>query len=232
MNLRVRSTAKELMDAPGLDGAVYARCLTDLASVNRVTATHRATLRWLSEATAKLPAGTAFSVLDIAFGQGDLLRAIAGWAAARGLRVKLAGIDMNPRSAYAARSATPPGMAISYLTGDIFRFEPVEVFDFIVTSQFTHHLSDVAVVRLLHWMEAHAARGWYVSDLHRHAIAYYGFRWLARLFGWHEIVRHDGTVSIARGFTRKEWLALLAKAGVSARVRWHWLFRHGVSRIK
>ncbi len=220
------------MDAPGLDGAVYARCLTDLAAVNRVTSTHRATLRWLSEATAELPAGAAFSLLDIAFGQGDLLRAIAGWAAGRGFRVKLAGIDMNPRSAFAARSAPPPGMAISYQTGDIFRVAPMEVFDFLVTSQFTHHLSDTAVLRLLHWMEGHAARGWYVSDLHRHWVAYYGFRWLARLFGWHEIVRHDGTVSIARGFTRKEWLALLAKAGVPARVRWHWLFRHGVGRLK
>ncbi len=232
MDLTARSTMPELMDAPDLEGAVYARCLSDLAAVNRATFTHRPTLRWLAAATAGLPAGAVFSVLDIASGQGDLLRAIAAWATKAGFNVKLAGIDLNPRSAPAARSATPAGVPISYLTGDIFRFEPLENFDFIVTSQFTHHLADAEVVRLLQWMEGHAARGWYISDLHRHAFAYYGFRWLARLAGWHEIVRQDGTISIARGFTRAEWRALLAQAGVAARVRWHWLFRHGVSRIK
>ena len=232
MDLTARSTLPELMDAPDLEGAVYARCLSDLAAVNRATFTHRPTLRWLAAAAARLPAGAAFSVLDIASGQGDLLRAIAAWAAKSGFKVKLAGIDLNPRSAPAARSATPAGVPISYLTGDIFRFEPLQSFDFIVTSQFTHHLPDAEVVRLLRWMEGHAARGWYISDLHRHAFAYYGFRWLARLAGWHEIVRRDGTVSIARGFTGAEWRALLAQAGVAARVRWHWLFRHGVSRIK
>ena len=236
MDLSARSTLPELMDAPELEGAVYARCLTDLAAVNRATLTHRPTLRWLAGATARLPPGSTFSLLDIAYGQGDLLRAIAAWAVSAGFKPKLAGIDLNPRSAPAARSATPPGTPIRYLTGDIFRFEPLESFDFIVTSQFTHHLADAEVVRLLRWMEEHAARGWYVSDLHRHKLAYYGFRWLARLAGWHEIVRQDGTVSIARGFTGAEWRALLASAGLAAagaaQVRWHWLFRHGVSRIK
>ena len=232
MDLTVRSTMPELMDAPDLEGAVYARCLSDLAAVNRATFTHRPTLRWLRRVTARWPAGTAFSLLDVGYGQGDLLRAIAAWAAKAGFKPKLAGIDLNPRSAPAARSATPAGVPISYLTGDIFRFEPVESFDFIVTSQFTHHLSNTEVVRLLRWMEAHAVRAWYISDLHRHAVAYYGFRWLARLAGWHEIVRQDGTVSIARGFTRAEWKALLAQAGMTAQVRWHWLFRHGISRIK
>ena len=232
MDLSVRSSLPELMDAPELDGAVYARCLSDLASVNRVTSTHGATLRWLRRATRGLPKGAAFSVLDIAHGQGDLLRAIAAWAAKAGFQPRLVGIDLNPRSAPAARSATAPGVKISYLIGDIFRFEPLERFDYIVTSQFTHHLPDAEVLTLLGWMEGHADRGWYISDLHRHAFAFYGFRWLARVAGWHEIVRYDGTVSIARGFTAREWRALLARAGITAEVRWRWLFRHGVSRIK
>ena len=54
----------------------YQRCLSDLASVNRITLTHRPTLRWLAKATKSLPAGASFSVLDLAYGQGDLLRTI------------------------------------------------------------------------------------------------------------------------------------------------------------
>lgn len=230
MNLAVRSSAPEEMDAPGLDPAVYTRCLSDLAAVNRATSAHRATIAWLRRETAHLAPGAVISVLDIAYGQGDLLRAIARFAADAGFEAELTGIDLNPRSAAVARALPSPGAGITYLTGDIFLYEPPARFDFIVTSQFTHHLTDESVVRLLAWMEAHATLGWHIADLHRHWFPYYGFRWLARLAGWHEIVRRDGTVSIARGFTGAEWQSLLARAGVVGEVRWHWLFRHGVSR--
>jgi 2-polyprenyl-3-methyl-5-hydroxy-6-metoxy-1,4-benzoquinol methylase len=232
MSLAIRSTEPERMDAPDLDEAVYDRCLRDLASVNRVTATHAASLAWLRRATATLPPGAAFSVLDIAYGQGDLLRALARWAARAGYAAELTGIDLNPRSATVARAATDTTCAITYLTGDIFDYAPAKPFDFILTSQFTHHLTDDDVLRLIGWMEAHATRGWHIADLHRHWFAYYGFRWLARLARWHPIVRHDGTVSIARGFRRPEWQALLEAAGVEADLRWHWLFRHGIGRLK
>jgi 2-polyprenyl-3-methyl-5-hydroxy-6-metoxy-1,4-benzoquinol methylase len=220
------------MDAPGLDPAIYARCLDDLASVNRTTFAHKATLNWLRRSMAHLPPGSVVSVLDIAYGQGDLLRAIARMADEAGLEAELTGIDLNPRSAAVARAVPSPETTVTYLTGDVFLYAPSSRFDFIVTSQFTHHLTDEAVVQLMAWMEAHASKGWYIADLHRHWFPYYGFRWLARLAGWHEIVRRDGTVSIARGFKSAEWQSLLARAGVSAEVRWHMLFRHGISRDK
>jgi 2-polyprenyl-3-methyl-5-hydroxy-6-metoxy-1,4-benzoquinol methylase len=219
----------ELMDAPELDEAVYRRCLADLASVNRVTFTHRATLRWLARATA---GRVGFSLLDVAFGQGDLLRAIAGWAAKRGLAADLSGIDLNPKSAAAAGLATPAGLKIAYLTGDVFEYAPAVAPDFIVTSQFTHHLDRGSIIRLLRWLEANAARGWFIADLHRHWLAYFGFPLLARLMRWHRIVRLDGTVSIARSFTRADWESMLAEAGIAAEISWKTPFRYCVSRLK
>jgi len=214
------------MDAPDLDEGVYQRCLADLASVNRVTFTHRTTLRWLKRATRGL---ASFSVLDVAYGQGDLLRAIAGWAKTR---ARLSGIDLNPRSAAAARAATPAGLEIAYLTGDVFDYTPAEKPDFIVTSQFTHHLGSADIIRLLRWLDATAARGWHIADLHRHPLAYFGFPVLARLLGWHPIVRMDGAISIARSFTRRDWEDLLAQAGMKAEVHWRLPFRYCVSRLK
>ena len=84
MDLSVRAELAELMDAPELDEATYQRCLHDLAAVNRVTFTHRPTLRWLAHATRDLAPGATLSVLDVAYGEGDLLRAIAHWAEKRG----------------------------------------------------------------------------------------------------------------------------------------------------
>ena len=144
----------------------------------------------------------------------------------------LEGVDLNPRSAINAAAATPPDMTIAYYTGDVFDYAPDPRPDFIITSQFAHHLSDDDVVRLLDWLDVHAVRGWYIADLHRNAFAYWGFGLLATVARWHPIVRHDGMVSVARSFRRADWRRLLVEVGVSAEIRWHLGFRWGVGRQK
>jgi SAM-dependent methyltransferase len=225
MDLSRRSDLPEVMDDADFPPDAYRRCLTDLAALNRLTLTHRPTLRWLGQATKDWPRGATLSVLDVAYGQGDLLRAIHRWAVKAGLVPVLSGVDLNPRSAKVATAATPPGMAIAWHTGDVFAYVPVPPPDFIVSSQFAHHLSDAQVTALFGWMDRHARRGWFVVDLHRHALPYYGFRLIARAMGWHRVVRQDGTVSIARAFRPGEWAALVRAAGVSATLRRHVPFR-------
>ncbi len=232
MDLRQRADLPEQMDDADLDPATYSRCLRDLASVNRVTLTHQPTLRWLHRATSGWRPNAEISVLDIGYGHGDLLRTIARWARRRGFSARLSGIDLNPRSARAASAATPPMLKIDYCTGDVFTYEPAQAPDFIVSSQFAHHLLGPDIIRLLRWCETHALRGWHIADLHRHAFAYYGYPLLARLMVWHRIVREDGAVSIARGFRRQEWDVMLAEAGLGAEIAWHPMFRFGIGRLK
>jgi 2-polyprenyl-3-methyl-5-hydroxy-6-metoxy-1,4-benzoquinol methylase len=231
MRLSQRSAAPEVMDSDAVDAATYARCLADLGRLNRLTLTHRPTLRWLDRASRDLPRTTPIAILDVACGGGDLLRTIRHWADRSGRTVSLQGIDLNPRSAVVARAATTPAMAITYVTGDVFAYDPQPAPDFIVSSQFMHHLSDDEAVRFLRWLDAHAARGWYVADLRRHAMPYYGFRFLATAARWHPIVRSDGTISIARGFRPAELRRLVAAAGVPAEVAGHVPFRVGIGRI-
>ena len=232
MDLSHRSTLPEAMDEPGLSNAEYGKALADLANVNRITLTHRPALRWLGWVTRGMQPGTHISVLDVASGYGDLLRTVNRWATRRGLRHNLTGVDMNPRSGIEAAAATSRHMNIAWVTSDVFAYEPDPLPDFIVTSQFTHHLTDDQVVELLRWMERHAALGWLIVDLHRHWIPYYGFRILARIMRWHPITRDDGTISVARSFRKHEWQALLQRAGIEARVRWVFPFRLCVSRLK
>lgn len=231
MDLSVRSTLPEVLDDEDVDIADYRRCLAELAVINRLTFTHRPTLRWLARATKALPAGETFSVLDVGYGDGDLLRAIARRADTPGPRARLSGIDLNPRSAAVARGATPADMTIDYRTGDVFSYTPDEPVDFIVSSQVTHHLSDEDVVEFLIWLETNSVYGWHIADLHRHPLAYYGFPVLAGLMRWHPIVRSDGMISVARSFRRRDWQAYLDKAGLKAEISWH-AFRFCVRRIK
>lgn len=231
IDLSMRSQLREELDDGTTDLATYQRCMSELAVVNRITFTHRPTLKWLARATRTLPAGQSFSVLDVGYGDGDLLRAIARWARRRGLTVQLSGIDSDPRSAAAARAATPPDMVIDYQTCDVFSYAPAERPDFIVSSQVAHHLSDEEVVEFLLWLEDNALRGWHIADLHRHALAYHCFPILTHLMGWHRIVRDDGALSIARSFRRAEWQAYLEKADLRADISWHMTFRLCVSRL-
>ena len=220
------------MDGDGTSLQTYQDSLRDLARLNVLTLTHRATIGFLDRATRTLPRGAHISILDVAYGHGDLLRAIHRWAAKRGLAATLEGIDLNPRSAQVAIAATPPEMCITYRTIDVFSYAPSPLPDLIVSSQFTHHLTDAEVVRFLGWLAQFSVRGWFIADLHRHPIPYYGFPLLARIFGWHRIVRNDGRISIARGFTRAEWTGLLEKSGIEAYVTWHFPFRHGIACLK
>ena len=230
MNLATRSTAAERMDTDCTDYDDYARCLADLAQVNLVTLTHRPLLSWLARETASL---RSFSLLDVACGHGDLLRRVRRWSTRRGIDATLEGIDLNPWSLRAARAATPQELAITWRQGDVFALQPPQRYDFIVSSQFTHHLADAEIVRFIAWMELHAARGWYIADLRRHWFSYYGFGLLALVAGWHRFVRYDGRVSIARSFVPSEWHRLIQTAELppnEVRIDRHMPFRLCVSR--
>ncbi len=231
MNFAARSDAAERMDSEVQDEAEYQACLRDLARVNTVTLAHHPTLSWLDCATGGRPPGEAVSVFDVAFGGGDMLRALAGWGRRRGRPIRLGGVDLNPKAAAMARAASP-GLDLRLQTGDVLQTTPELAPDYITSSLFTHHLTDAQVVAFLRWMERHASRGWFVNDLHRHPIAYHGFRALGAVARWHPIVRYDGAVSITRGFTRREWLALIAEAGVPASVHWRMPFRLCVERLR
>ncbi|HWI86331.1 MAG TPA: methyltransferase domain-containing protein [Sphingomonas sp.] len=231
MSLAVRSRAAEQMDADDLDPATYARVLADLGRVNAITLARRPTLSFIRRA---LGARTSFRLLDVGFGHGDMLRSIARWAARQGIDATLIGVDLNPNSAPAAAAATPPGMPISYRTGDYAEYAGEE-FDLIISSLVAHHMSDSELVAFLRFMEAEAQCGWMVNDIHRHALAHFGFPLLARAMRWHRIVREDGTLSIARGFRPDEWLPLLAEAGMKrgvATVVRRFPFRLCVERLR
>ena len=230
-----RSPETEMMDGADVSEAEFAACLSDLARVNTVTRARPPTLAWLTHATRGWPRGTAFTLLDVGFGEGDMLRAVHRWATRRGLRPILSGVDLNPRSAPAARAATDAGLGIDYETGDVFGPAYDHPFDFVVSSLVAHHMADAEIVRFLGWMERTARRGWFVNDLHRHPVAFYGFKVLSTLARWHRFVRHDGPVSVARSFRRADWDALLAAAGVArdaVTVRWRLPFRLCVGRLR
>jgi SAM-dependent methyltransferase len=227
--LAERAIAEELMDDPALDAQTYTRVLHDLAQVNALTLARRPTLSFLQRAVGER---TRFRLLDVGFGDGDMLRAIARWARRKGIETELVGVDLNSRSVAAAREATPGDLAIEYRAGDFVDLV-TEGWDCVISSLVAHHMTRDQLVAFLRFMDREAAAGWLVNDLHRHGFAYAGWPLLAGLMRWHPIVRHDGHLSIARSYRPAEWAPLLAEAGVQgARVFRQFPFRLCVEKLR
>jgi len=216
------------MDDPALDAATYTEVLHDLAQVNSVTLARRPTLDFLRRAVG---GRKSFRLLDVGFGDGDMLRAIRSWADRRGIEAELVGIDLNSRSVAAARERTPSAMAIDYRTGDYADLAG-ERWDCVVSSLVAHHMTRDQLVQFLRFMDREARRGWFVNDLRRSRFAWLGYPLLARLMRWHPIVRHDGRLSIARSYRREEWAPILSSAAVEgAEVKRVFPFRLCVEKI-
>ncbi|MBC8128853.1 MAG: methyltransferase domain-containing protein [Rhizobiaceae bacterium] len=232
-----RATTPELMDTEDCDFATFRGCLVDLARVNRLTLAYRSTIAYLDrlERSARLPKGRALEIIDVGSGYGDMLRRVAAWAARRNIQVQLTGIDLNPWSAEAAREATPVEVPVVWRTMDVFDFRPDTRPDLVISSLFTHHLDDAALVRFLVWMEETASIGWFVNDLHRHELPYRVFATASRAMRAHRFVQNDGPISITRSFVAEDWRALLTAARIPAkgtRVDWWMPFRLCVSRVR
>jgi SAM-dependent methyltransferase len=237
LTFAARATTPELMDTEHVSFEDFRACLEDLARVNRWTRTHAPTLSFLARLIRAVSARARrrVHIVDVGSGYGDLLRAIDRWAERRGIPVVLTGVDLNPWSTRAAEEASGPRRAIRWVTADALAYDPPEGIDVVVSSFFTHHLSDAQVVEFLRWMERRARLGWFVNDLQRHALPYHVFRRWAGLAGYHRFVQHDGLVSITRAFRRDDWRRFLDTADIAAdeaRVRWRMPFRLTVERIR
>jgi SAM-dependent methyltransferase len=230
-----RSHQLEMMDGDATGFEDFRKCLHDLEIVNVCTLAYRPTLHWLKKALRDDKSRQPVSILDIGSGGGGMLRKIWKWARRSGRETYLMGVDLNPWSKQSAESVTPPHAPIQYETTDIFSFDPERRADFIISSLFTHHLTDNEIVKFLRWMDRHATRGWFINDLHRHPLPFFLIRYATRLLGFGPMVQYDGPISVARAFTAADWRRLVAEAEIPAeriRINWFFPFRYCVAGRK
>jgi SAM-dependent methyltransferase len=200
------------MDEPCTRSELRA-CLRDLSRLNRWFLAYRPILNWLST-IAPSSSHRPLHIVDVACGYGDTLRRIERWARGRAIAVELTGLDLNPDAIAIAIEATPPASAIGWVASDVFAWQPDKSVHFIVSSLFTHHLTEPDLIRFVQWMESNAKLGWFINDLSRAPVPYHLLRIFSKLAGLHRFVQHDGPVSIARAFVPDDWRRICAAAGL------------------
>jgi 2-polyprenyl-3-methyl-5-hydroxy-6-metoxy-1,4-benzoquinol methylase len=218
----------ELLDDRQADPALVGSELRDIARLNALFGGTRAVMEALVPLfrAAARDAGCGmrdarWTLLDVGTGSGDIARAAVAAARRHGLELTPLGIDLNRTAARLARSG---GLAMIVADGSRLPLGPRSV-DVVVASQVLHHLPRPAAVRWIAAFDRMARRAVVLADLRRSRVAMGGV-WAASFgLGMSSVTRHDAVVSLRRGYTRREFDALLVAAGVPARARYRPGFR-------
>jgi SAM-dependent methyltransferase len=185
-----RARRPEILDVSTPPREMLARVGRYLAWVNRRLGVTRSI-------AARIDPGA--TVLDVACGAGDIAEGLAR-AGARVVRLD--------RSAEMLRLGGG-----ARIRGDALRLPlPDGAVDFVVSAHFFHHLDEGEVVRVLREFGRVARRGVAVSDLLRRRRAWLWIRLLT--LAANPVVRHDGPLSVLRGFTPAEARELVRRSGL------------------
>ena len=149
-------------------------------------------------------------------GVGDIASGARDLARKNGVELSLVTIDMAETLAAASRARA--GIAVC---GDatLLPFADRSV-DIAMCSQTLHHFDDAAAAKVLRELDRVARVRVIVADLRRSWLAAAGL-WVASFpLGFHPVSRHDGVVSIMRGYAGDELQRLVsASTGRSPDVR-------------
>jgi 2-polyprenyl-3-methyl-5-hydroxy-6-metoxy-1,4-benzoquinol methylase len=229
MNFKQRSNEKELMDGT-LSKEEWVLNLNDLAWINRYLfrlSLFTRSISALLKSTTNQP--EPITLADFACGDGAFLRAMALWAEKQALPFNFFGYDTNPillEHALDKKSTLP----LVFENQDVLSTEfAKEQFDIITCSLFCHHLTNAQLINFFQQVQKQARMACIINDLHRHWLAYVGFYIISWLKGFSPITRYDGLLSIRRGFTKKELIALLQAAGIkNYQIKWCFPFHYKI----
>jgi SAM-dependent methyltransferase len=210
----------EHLDDPTIDPALRERSLRDVRRANTALGGAHAVL---SEVARQLSAlGPEGTLLDVGTGLGDIPARARALAARRGVQLTALGVDEA-----ASLARVTHGMLDGSACADARRLPfPDASVDLVTCSQVLHHFEDADIPVVLRELQRVARRAVIVSDIRRSWIAAAGFWLVSWPLGFHPVTRHDGVVSVLRGFTPRELSRHVQRAtGRAADVRRHLGFR-------
>lgn len=160
--------------------------------------------------------GRSATLLDVGTGLADIPRLAREHAGARGIALTVFGLDEAEAIVGVAGHVLDGGIC-----ADVRRlpFSDGSV-DVVTCSQLLHHFEDADIGAVVRELDR-VAREWVViSDLRRSWLASCGFWLLSWPLGFHGVTRHDGALSVLRGFTADELARhVLGATGRRAEVR-------------
>jgi SAM-dependent methyltransferase len=196
----------EILDDPNVDPDLMTRSLADVARSNSLFGGLSSAIDELKEVLDELPREA--TLLDVGTGLGDIPCRAREVARQNGIELTTVGLD----SALELARASRPVLTLA-VCGDALRLPFADnSIDIVMCSQVLHHFAGTDALKLLREMNRVARARVIVSDLRRSWIAVAGL-WLASFpLRFHAVSRHDGVVSVLRGFTPDELVDTVRQA--------------------
>jgi len=201
-----RQRGVEILDSRDVDPTIVKRSLADVARANVLFGGISSALGELKGWLKDVPRDA--TLLDVGTGLGDIPCRARELARRNGVELTTIGLDSAPALAAASRSSVEFSLCANALQ---LPFVDNSI-DIVMCSQLLHHFTGSDAVELLREMNRVARVRVIVSDLRRSLIAAAGL-WLASFpLRFHAVSRHDGVVSVMRGFTPEELVDIVHEA--------------------
>ncbi|MEM7246049.1 MAG: methyltransferase domain-containing protein [Acidobacteriota bacterium] len=222
------------MDAPDVPPRELRRAFVDIARSNRWLGGHAASLSAVADliVRAARDGASPVRVLDVGCGGGDFAVALLAWAAREGLEVEVVAVDPCPVAADWTRrqAAGRPGLHVLRADGLRPPFAAGRV-HVVHAAMVLHHVPRAEQAAFVASLAEVATVGGGIADLRRACFPYFGVALWGRLAGAGRLFRHDGPLSVARGFTPEEAEDIAREAGLTdcrvetrfpSRLTWSW----------
>jgi SAM-dependent methyltransferase len=204
-----RRRGVELLDNRSADTVLATRSLRDIARSNRWFGGASAVIAELVPVLANTrPHALPLALLDVGTGAGDIPELARRVANRGGVQLITFGLEISGPLAAASRARSGDAIAGDALA---LPFADRSV-DIVTCSQVLHHFDGAESARILSEMHRVARVRVIVADIRRTWAAAAGF-WMASWpLRFHPVTRHDGVVSVFRGYRANELAAAVYAA--------------------
>jgi len=212
-HLTQRNLVPALMDNPGADRGELARAMAYFRRANIRSGRTRELVSYFQRQAPDWPKDRPIRLIDVGTGSADIPLAAVNWAKQTGHDFHVTGIDVHASTLDIAREFIGDQKGIKLVSANALRlmdhFKP-GAFDYAHAGMFLHHLSDIEVMTVLRIMDRLATRAVIWNDQLRGVAGRIGARLLT--LGAPNMVKHNKVVSVTKGFTKREAIALARRA--------------------
>jgi len=228
-----RNLVPEIMDDLDMRGEILTQTLDQLEVINTWLGGYAIVKEGIQHfiSTYKLKTtNSTLNIADVGCGGGDTARMLAKYLRKQQIPFRLYGFDANPYIINYAREHSGNFPEIQYEVMDMF--SPTfhsQSFDITLFNLILHHFDDAVLRTYLPLVCQQSKYGVLINDLQRHWLPFRLFQLITWLFCANHMTRHDGLLSIQKGFTLIEWDKLLQNVlPYPYRIQWRWAFRHQI----
>jgi len=224
---KYRSKQIEIMDNIDFKGVEMHNLLNDLRFVNKLLGGNKTTINGLKTILKNHPKNKEITILDIGCGDGEMLRICANYGKKNGFIFKCIGVDFNRNILNLAEEKSVNYSNIYFQKLDVLLEEDlIPKTDITLFTLFLHHFENDNIEKLLKTSLNKTSKAIIINDLHRKKLAFILFKLFSKILLKTKTAYHDGLISIAKGFNKRELISIADQIpNQRSVITWRWAFR-------